>query len=86
MLNQNNWKSCLGPYGLACAPEELSGRRFFDAMTGPTWYVNATAYGHADLMDPIYVELNEVILQTLLSYYSLFICKRKYLTDYYFRW
>uniref|UniRef100_A0A0P6DNC3 Arylacetamide deacetylase n=1 Tax=Daphnia magna TaxID=35525 RepID=A0A0P6DNC3_9CRUS len=50
----------VGPYGLACAPEELSGRRFFDAMTGPTWYVNATAYGHADLMDPIYVELNEV--------------------------
>lgn len=31
-------------------------------MTGPTWYVNATAYGHADLMDPVYVELNEVII------------------------
>ncbi|EFX74152.1 hypothetical protein DAPPUDRAFT_109234 [Daphnia pulex] len=50
----------IGPYGLAFAPEELSGRRFFDAMTGPTWYVNATAYGHADLMDPVYVELNEI--------------------------
>nr|CAH0100765.1 unnamed protein product [Daphnia galeata] len=49
-----------GPYGIACAPEELAGRRFFDAMTGPTWYVNATAYGHADLMDPVYVELNEL--------------------------
>lgn len=59
-----------GPYGIACAPEELAGRRFFDAMTGPTWYVNATAYGHADLMDPVYVELNEVIdLFSILGYY-----------------
>lgn len=47
-------------YGLACAPEELSGKRFFDAMTGPTWYVNATAYGHIDLMDPGYTNLNDV--------------------------
>lgn len=48
-------------YGLACAPEELSGKRFFDAMTGPTWYVNATAYGHIDLMDPGYTDLNDAL-------------------------
>ena len=60
--NEINVIECLhvGPAGIACAPEELSGRRFFDAMTGPTWYVNATLYGHADLMDPVYVELNDV--------------------------
>ncbi|XP_057366130.1 uncharacterized protein LOC130686987 [Daphnia carinata] len=51
----------IGVYGLACAPEELSGKRFFDAMTGPTWYVNATAYGHIDLMDPGYNDLNDVV-------------------------
>jgi len=38
--------------GGACAPEELSGKRFYDAMTGPTWWINATEYGHADFLDP----------------------------------
>lgn len=37
--------------GVACAPDFLSGRRFFDAMSGPAWYINATDYGHADFMD-----------------------------------
>jgi len=38
----------------ACAPDELSNRRFYDAMTGPTWWLNATVYGHGDLLDEFY--------------------------------
>lgn len=47
------------PKGLTapCAPEELSNRRFYDGMIGPTWMVNATGYGHADLLEPGLVDL-----------------------------
>ncbi len=46
--------------GGACAPEELSNRRFVDAMNGPVWYINATANGHADILDPFFENINEV--------------------------
>ena len=35
----------------ACAPEEVSNIRFFDAMIGQVWMINATEYGHMDLVD-----------------------------------
>eukprot|EP00095_Tigriopus_kingsejongensis_P012448 maker-scaffold89_size390429-snap-gene-2.24 protein:Tk12448 transcript:maker-scaffold89_size390429-snap-gene-2.24-mRNA-1 annotation:"hypothetical protein DAPPUDRAFT_307488" len=35
-----------------CAPEDLSNERFFDGMTGVTWMVNVTDYGHADVLEP----------------------------------
>ena len=35
----------------ACAPEKLSNLRFYDAFTGPTWFMNITNYGHADILD-----------------------------------
>merc|ERR1719347_899679 len=38
----------------ACAPEDLSNLRFYDALAGPTWLVNATAYGHADCLEDFY--------------------------------
>eukprot|EP01062_Namystynia_karyoxenos_P038297 TRINITY_DN2778_c0_g1_i3.p2 TRINITY_DN2778_c0_g1~~TRINITY_DN2778_c0_g1_i3.p2 ORF type:complete len:307 (+),score=113.29 TRINITY_DN2778_c0_g1_i3:81-1001(+) len=37
---------------VACAPEELSNQRFYDAWAGPVWEANATGYGHLDLNDP----------------------------------
>lgn len=46
--------------GGPCAPEVLSGKRFFDAMNGPIWWLNATAYGHADFLDPFYENIVEV--------------------------
>jgi len=39
-----------------CASDELSNLRFYDAMSGPTWFVNATEYGHGDFLNPIAVE------------------------------
>mmetsp|Transcript_74794 Transcript_74794/g.194995 ORF Transcript_74794/g.194995 Transcript_74794/m.194995 type:complete len:225 (+) Transcript_74794:2-676(+) len=34
-----------------CAPEVLSNDRFYNAMRGPIWAVNATEYGHLDCCD-----------------------------------
>jgi len=34
---------------VACAPDQLSNQRFFDAWAGPIWMANATKYGHLDL-------------------------------------
>ena len=39
----------------ACAPAKLSNRRFYDAMSGDKWFVNASAYGHADFFEPEFV-------------------------------
>lgn len=56
--------------GYACAPEDLTGKRFYDAMRGPTWYVNATAYGHGDFLDPTFEYIIEVctIHKSLLDF------------------
>lgn len=40
-----------------CAPENLSNRRFFDALAGPTWMLNATDFGHLDMLDPEFQQL-----------------------------
>ena len=58
-VSSMNWNT--DAVGVACAPEELSGRRYFDAFNGPSWYVNATAYGHLDLIDPAYVQVGSKI-------------------------
>jgi len=41
----------LGNLFPACAPEDLSNDRFYDALTGPTILVNTTEYGHIDCLD-----------------------------------
>lgn len=51
---------CAGTSGYACAPEEFTGKRFYDAMTGPTWFINATAYGHGDFLDPAWELVIEI--------------------------
>jgi hypothetical protein len=37
--------------GVSCSPAQLSGPRWFDAMQGPVWNVNATKYGHVDCLN-----------------------------------
>lgn len=44
----------------ACAPEKLSNKRFYDAMSGDRWFVNASAYGHADLLEKEFLGAVEV--------------------------
>ncbi|CAF1017509.1 unnamed protein product [Brachionus calyciflorus] len=34
-----------------CAPEKVSNGRFYESLSGPTWYLNFTQYGHADILD-----------------------------------
>jgi hypothetical protein len=35
----------------ACAPEPLANDRFFDAWRGPAWQINATYWGHMDIVN-----------------------------------
>jgi len=37
--------------GVSCSPAKLSGPRWFDAMQGPVWNVNATQFGHIDCLN-----------------------------------
>ena len=39
----------------------MSNRRYYDAMPGLTWMVNATEYGHGDLIEPNLVEFIDEI-------------------------
>lgn len=40
----------------SCAPDFLSNKRFYDAQDpeSPRWSINATAFGHGDLLDPYF--------------------------------
>lgn len=40
-----------GPGFGPCAPPNISNTRFYDCMPGPTWFLNFTTYGHADILD-----------------------------------
>jgi len=45
----------------ACAPDDLSNTRFYNAMPGNTWLVNATVYGHGDCLDELYYDAMTLI-------------------------
>jgi hypothetical protein len=36
-----------------CAPTNFSNVRFYDSLPGPTWFMNFTTYGHADILNTI---------------------------------
>jgi chlorophyllase len=36
---------------LACAPEEIGPRHFYEANPSPSWLITATELGHADMID-----------------------------------
>ena len=40
------------PFYPPCAPDNMSNDRFFYALRGPTWLLNATKFGHVDCLDP----------------------------------
>jgi len=40
----------------ACVPEGLGNMRFYEAMPSNTWLVNATKYGHGDIINEFYYE------------------------------
>ena len=45
------------PYDHGCAPAEISNQRFYDALAGPSWMVNATKFGHGDMLEPFYLNM-----------------------------
>jgi len=44
----------------ACAPANLSNERFYEAMPGNRWFMNATIYGHVDFFEQDFVDLVDV--------------------------
>jgi len=44
-----------------CGPTDLANMRFYDAMPGNTWLINATEYGHGDGMNQFFVDAIEFI-------------------------
>lgn len=38
-----------------CGPEELANTRFYDAMPGNAWLLNATDYGHGDCLEDFFI-------------------------------
>lgn len=47
---------CDGAIVPACAPNDMSNQRFYDAMPEKSWFVNATYYGHGDNLDDFYAD------------------------------
>ena len=61
LLHLENLMDPLSPYPEkddypSCAPQDMSNDRFFDAWRGPAWQINATYYGHMDVVNMGYVE------------------------------
>ena len=55
----------------ACAPSNLSNSRytyfdvrFYNAMSGPKWFINATKYGHIDFYDDYYRKISTAMCST----------------------
>ena len=40
------------PFFPSCAPSDRSNHKFYESLSGPTWYMNFTQYGHGDLLIP----------------------------------
>lgn len=49
------------PLQPACAPRDISNTRFYNAMAGNKWFINATDYGHADFFEPSFLDLIEFL-------------------------
>jgi len=45
----------------ACAPARLSNKRFYDAMPGNRWFMNATVFGHVDFFEQDFIDTVEAI-------------------------
>jgi chlorophyllase len=48
----------------ACAPNNISNLRFYNAMSGPKWFLNVSKYGHVDFYNAEYRDLSKVMCET----------------------
>jgi len=60
-LDNTPGTNIIGELTPACAPDDLSNMRFYNAMPGATWMVNATAFGHGDCLDEFYYDVMQAI-------------------------
>lgn len=51
----------MGPHWPACAPRDVASEYFFNHFSGPRWLVEATEYGHADMLGGIYYQALKTI-------------------------
>eukprot|EP01006_Ploeotia_vitrea_P066969 TRINITY_DN96127_c0_g1_i1.p1 TRINITY_DN96127_c0_g1~~TRINITY_DN96127_c0_g1_i1.p1 ORF type:complete len:345 (-),score=42.09 TRINITY_DN96127_c0_g1_i1:66-1100(-) len=49
------------PFFPACAPNLLSNNRFYNAMPGPKWQVNATNFGHGGFLNPGWEKMSNIL-------------------------
>jgi hypothetical protein len=47
-----------------CAPNNMSNLRFYNAMSGPKWFLNVTKYGHVDFYNAEYRDLSKMMCET----------------------
>jgi hypothetical protein len=40
-----------------CAPVKVSNNRFYESLSGPSWYLNFTSYGHTDFLNDFWREI-----------------------------
>jgi pimeloyl-ACP methyl ester carboxylesterase len=48
----------------ACAPAKLGAPRWFDAVAGPVWNVNASSYGHVDCLNDLIIAAGGFVCPT----------------------
>ncbi len=41
-------------YYPSCAPENISRMHYYNAFSSPKWYINASEYGHVDMLNTLY--------------------------------
>ncbi len=47
----------LGGLWPPCAPDGISGTYFYDHFAGPKYYMEALQYGHADMLEGVYLDM-----------------------------
>merc|ERR1712187_428303 len=45
----------------ACAPFEVGSQRWYDALRGPVWNINATGFGHVDCLDDSWIRSGKLL-------------------------
>ena len=48
----------------ACAPNNMANSRFYDAMSGPKWFMNVSKYGHCDFYDTSAKKMSNMVCPT----------------------
>ena len=59
---------------LACAPDAISNDRFYQSLSGPTWLLNFTKFGHADMLDDSFILSPSAVCPTCTRFLDATTC------------